>query len=125
MSRLAHSVTTRPRALTAAFAALGVLATATLVASSSVASAAPRSADGLQTNVYYSLRDLSTERGARALYRRITSAAQAVCPGYDSLSPTVVAASQECQRQAIARAIGQIGNARLAAIDAGASSWQG
>lgn len=125
MSRLAHSVTARPRALTAAFAALGVLATATLLASPSVASAGQRSANGLQTSVYYNLRDLSTERGTRALYRRIASAAQAVCPGYDSLSPSVVAASQECQRQAIANAIGKIGNAHLAAIGARASSWHG
>lgn len=125
MSRLAQSVTARPRALTAVVAALGILATATLLASPSVASASQPSADGLQTNVYYDLRDLSTERGTSALYRRIASAAQEVCPGYDSLSPSVVAASQACQRQAIARAIGQIGNARLVAIDARASSWHG
>lgn len=125
MSRLAHPVIARPRALTTAFAALGVLATATLLASPSVASASPQSTGGLQTSVYYSLRDLSTERGTLALYRRIASAAQSVCPGYDSLSPSVVAASQECQKQAIARAIGQIGNSRLAAIGARASSWHG
>ena len=125
MSRFAQSVTARPRAVTAAFAALGVLATATLLASPAVASASQPSADGLQTNVYYNLRDLSTERGTRALYRRLVSAAQAVCPGYDSPSANVVAASQECQRQAIARAVGQIGNAHLAAIDARESSWRG
>ena len=125
MSPLAQPISTRPRAVTAALAALGVLAMATLAASPSVASAGQRSADGLQTNVYYSLRDLSTEQGTRALYRRIASAAQAVCPGSESASASVVAASQECQRQAIARAIGQIGNARLAAIGARASSWHG
>ena len=134
MSRFAHSARSRPRAVItvlatratrATLAALGVLAMAASVASPSVASAGQVSADGLQTNVYYSLRDLSTERGTRALYRRITGAAQAVCPGYDSLSPSVVAASRECQRQAIARAIGQIGNARLAEIDASQSSWHG
>jgi UrcA family protein len=125
MSRLAQSVTARPRALTAAFAALGVLTMATLVASPSVASASQPAAGGLQTNVYYTLRDLATEQGTRALYRRIASAAEAVCPGSDSLSPSVSAASQACQRQAIAHAIGQIGNAHLAAIDAQESSWHG
>lgn len=125
MSRFAQSVTSRPRAFTAALAAMGVLATAALLASPTVASAAQPSADGLQTTVYYSLRDLSTERGTRALYRRIASAAQAVCPGYDSQSPSVVAASQECQRETIARAIGQVGNARLAAMGAKASLWHG
>lgn len=128
MSRFAQSASSRPRAVITALAtlaALGALAAAALAASPGVASASQASADGLQTNVYYSLRDLATERGTRALYRRITSAAQAVCPGYDSLSPSVVAASQECQRQAIARAIGQIGNARLAEIEASDSSWHG
>lgn len=125
MSLFAQSVSSRPRAATAALAALGIVATATLLALPGVASADQPAANGLQTNVYYNLRDLSTERGTRALYRRIVNAAQAVCPGYDSQWGTAVAASQECQRQAIARAIGQIGNARLAAIDARATSWRG
>ena len=125
MSRPSQPLTARPRALTAAFAALGVLATATLLASPSIASASPQSTGGLQRSVYYSARDLSTERGTLALYRRIAGAARAVCPGYDSLSPGDVAASEECQRQAIARAIGQIGNAHLAAIGAKASSSHG
>lgn len=115
--------TLRPRSRShtlAALAALGVLTTATWLAAPAVASANSWSADGLQTNVYYNLRDLATERGARALYRRIVSAAREVCPGYDSMSLETVAVSQECQRQAIARAIGEIGNARLAAIDANA-----
>lgn len=115
MSRSAPSVSFRPRTL--ALAALGVITTAALLASP-VASAAQPLADGFQTNVYYNLRDLSTEKGTRALYQRIVSAAETVCPGYDSRWPDVIAASKECQRQAIARAIGSIGNARLAAIDA-------
>ena len=118
MSRFAPSVSSRPRALTAALAALGVIATATLLGSPTVASAGQPLADGMQTSLYYNLRDLSTENGTRALYRRIVSAAQEVCPGDDSRWSNEVAASKECQRQAIARAIGQIGNARLAAIDA-------
>jgi UrcA family protein len=117
MSRFAPSVSPRPRTL-AALAALGVLTTAALLAAPAVASASQPAAAGLQTNVYYDLRDLSTERGTRAVYRRIVSAAQEVCPGYDSLSRSAVAASEECQRRAIARAVGEIGNARLAAIDA-------
>lgn len=119
MSRFALRPRSRLHTL-AALAALGVLTTATWLAAPAVASANASSADGLQTNVYYNLRDLSTERGTRALYRRIVSAAQEVCPGYDSTSLEVVALSQECQRRAIARAIGEIGNSRLAAIDADA-----
>lgn len=117
MSRFAPSVSPRPRTF-AALAALGVLTTAALLAAPTIASASQPAATGLQTNVYYDLRDLSTERGTRAVYRRIVAAAQEVCPGYDSLNPSAVAASQECQRRAVARAVGEIGNARLAAIDA-------
>ncbi len=112
-----------PRPL--ALAALGVLSVTAGLSAPTVASAAQPAADGLQTNVYYDWSDLSTERGTRALYRRIVSAAQEVCPGYDSSHEDVVAASEECQRQAIARAIGQIGNARLAALDAHAAGSHG
>lgn len=117
MSRFALPLRARPHAFLA-LAALGVLTTAASLAAPAVASANQLPADGLQTNVYYDSRDLATERGTRALYRRIESAAMDVCPGYDSLDRDAIAVSKECQRNAIARAIGQIGNARLAAIDA-------
>jgi UrcA family protein len=123
MSRFAPFARLRPRTFTAA--ALGILATAAMFASPTVASAGQPDAGGYQTNVYYDLRDLSTEQGTRALYRRLQEAAQAVCPGYDSRWRDVVATSKECQRQAIARAVAQIGNARLAAIDARQTSWRG
>jgi UrcA family protein len=117
MSRFTLPRRSRPHTFTA-LAALGVLTTAAWLAAPAVASAGQPAADGLQTNVYYDSRDLSTERGIRALYRRIESAAQDVCPGYDSLDGDAVAASKACQRNAVARAVGQIGNARLAAINA-------
>jgi UrcA family protein len=115
MSRLTPNANHRPRAFIAALAALGVLGAAAL-ASPRVASA--NDVGGFQMNVYFSGQDLSSEQGTRALYRRIVSAAQEVCPGYDSMYPDVVNKSKECQRAAIARAIGQIGSARLAAVDA-------
>lgn len=101
-----------------ALAALGVLTAAAWLAAPAVATAAQPAANGLQTNVYYDSRDLATERGTRALYRRILNAAQDVCPGNDSSDASVVAASKACQRVAVARAIGQIGNTQLAALDA-------
>lgn len=111
------NASSRPRAVTAAaFAALGALAVAAVLASPRASASQP--ADGLQTSVYYTWHDLSTEKGTRALYQRIVRAAEEVCPGSDSMSLTTVAASRECERAAIARAIGQIGNSRLAAIDA-------
>ncbi len=114
MSHFTPNASFRPRAFTAALAALGVFAAAAL-ASPTVASA---NGGGFETNVYFTAQDLATEQGTRALYRRIVSAAEDVCPGSDSLYPNVVNKSKECQRAAIARAIGQIGSARLAAVDA-------
>lgn len=122
MSRFNPNTSHRPRAALAALAALGVLGAAAL-GSPAVASA--DDASGFQTNVYFNAHDLSTEQGTRALYRRIVNAAEEVCPGYDSLYPDVVEKSKECQRAAIARAIGQIGSARLAAVDAQAVARRG
>lgn len=126
MSRFAASFSFRPRALAtplatplatlAALATLGALTTAALLAPAGVASAAEPSVGVLQATVYYSYQDLATDQGTRALYARITSAARAVCPGYDSEDLAAFADSRQCQRQAVARAIRQIGNGRLAAV---------
>lgn len=124
MSRFATPASRRLRAFTA-LAALGVLTGVASLASPAVAAAGQPSAAGLQTNVYYDLRDLSTERGTREIYLRIVRAARRVCPGYDSKYEDAVSASKECQRQAITRAIAQIGNERLAALDAQVSRYAG
>jgi UrcA family protein len=123
MSRFNPNASNRPRAFIAALAALGVLGAAAL-GSPAVASA-DSAAGGFQMNVYFNAHDLSSEQGTRALYRRIVDAAEEVCPGYDSLYPDVVNRSKECQRAAIARAIGQIGSARLAGVDAQAIARSG
>lgn len=122
MNRFAPSVSFRPRALVA-FAAIGL--TTALLASPAVASAAQPAVDVLQTTVAYSYRDLATDQATRALYVRITSAAKSVCPGYDSRDLAAVAHSRECQRQAVARAIYQIGNGRLAAVYTHATGRRG
>lgn len=100
----------------AALIAMGVITAAASLASSTVAAAGEPSGDRLQTRVYYDRRDLSSERGIRSIYRRIVNAAEEVCPGSDSHNLDEVAASKECERRAIARALGQIGNRRLAAL---------
>lgn len=112
MSRFAPPVSFRPRTL----AAMGALAMAAALASPTIASAAQPSAAVPQTTIYYSFRDLATDRSTRALYERIVSAARTVCPAYDSRDLGAYADSRECQRQAVARAVRQIGNGRLAAV---------
>jgi len=124
MSRFAASFSSRPRTL-AALAALGALTTSALLAPAGVASATQPSVGVLQTTVYYSYQDLATDQGTHALYDRITSAARAVCPGYDSRDLAAVADSRQCQRAAVARAVHQIGNGRLAAVYTHATARHG
>lgn len=80
----------------------------------------PRGASGaelyLARTLYYKPSELATEEGSRALYQRIAEAAAMVCPPEDSQRPDEVTVSRECQREAIARTVAKIGDARLAAI---------
>lgn len=114
MSRYHPNASHRPRAFIAALAALGVLGTA---AFGSAAVASPADGAALRTNVYFDAHDLATDRGTRALYRRIVNAAVEVCPGSDSPYLGTLKKSMACQRAAIARAVAQIGSTRLAALD--------
>ena len=123
MTRFTSRISPRPT-LTALAAVIG-LATAALLASPTIATAAEPTAAAPQVTLYYSLRDLTSERGTRALYARIVTAAQSVCPGWDSLDLDAVTASRQCQRQAVARAVGQIGDARLASVQARALARRG
>lgn len=124
MNRFATSTSSRPRALTILVAA-SALATAALLGSPTTAAAAQPAADAPQTVVHYSFNDLSSDQSTRALYQRIVSAARAVCPEYDPRDLTAFAASEQCQRQAVATAIRQIGNSRLAAVHARAVARHG
>lgn len=114
MSRLTSRIANRSRALTA-LAAMGVVATATLLAPA-IASAAQPAADAPRTTVTYSYGDLASDQGTRALYERIKRAARSVCPTYDPLDLDAYSANRECQRQAIANAVRHIGSQRLAAL---------
>lgn len=114
MSRFTSRVARRSRTFTA-LAALGAITTATLLAPT-IASAAQPAGDVLQTAVTYSYSDLASDQGTHALYQRIKKAAQSVCPMYDPRDLAAFSASRECQKNAIAKAVRQIGNARLAAL---------
>ena len=63
---------------------------------------------------------LSTDAGARALYAKLSRAAEKVCPNTYSLVNNRFV--QECRERAIAGAIAKIGNQRLAELHAAASS---
>jgi UrcA family protein len=69
--------------------------------------------------VSYTDLDIATENGARALYRRIATAARQVCPsGEGSLIPKMDAMSRTCIRESIARAVREVNSPRLAEVEA-------
>ena len=71
--------------------------------------------------VKYSVESLATDEGVHALYRQITKAAKQVCPDVSNRELSRMRQVEECRDQAIARAIRQIDNSRLAALHAGHS----
>jgi UrcA family protein len=84
------------------------------------AGAATPASDVPSVAVKYSEKSLATDDGVNLLYRRIVRAAKQVCPdaGRDLGAQQQVAS---CRSQAVARAIRQIDNSRLAALYAGHS----
>ena len=80
------------------------------------ASAATSGSDVSAIVVKYGDLNLATDAGVSALYHRIVHAAGQVCP--DPLMNDLMFRERifECRRQAVARAIQQVGNSRLAAL---------
>ncbi len=68
--------------------------------------------------VKYSEQSLATDEGVYTLYRQIKNAAKQVCPAEQTRDLKRQSLIQECRNQAIARAIRQIDNSRLAALHA-------
>jgi UrcA family protein len=111
MTTAASKLTTlrRSLAVAGAFAALAVTTTSF---------AAPLSDDVLSVTVRYDDLNLSTSAGVDALYHRISSAARQVCPNLHSRDLGVVAASEHCQADAVARAVREVNNPHLALVHA-------
>jgi UrcA family protein len=85
---------------------------------SSMAHAATTADEVPSVAVQYSTIDLSSDEGALNLYRRIATAAQAVCPNADPRDLDAFALSKSCRSEAIARAIRDVRSPRLAAVSA-------
>lgn len=100
------TVVRRSLALATAIAALGVTATSF---------AAPAN-DVPEVTVRYSDLDLSTAAGVNSLYRRISFAAEQVCPGMYSRSLGEAAAAQRCWSEAVGKAVSATHNQQLAAL---------
>jgi UrcA family protein len=82
------------------------------------ASAARLDSDAPSVVVKYSAQSLATDEGVYALYRRITAAARQVCPDAGTRNWSLQSQVEHCRSQAIARAVRQIDNSRLAALHA-------
>src|SRR5437588_12932184 len=66
--------------------------------------------------VSYHVLNLATEQGTQALYARIVSAAHRVCEVRDIRNLAAFVAASACREQAIARAVRDVNNPRLAAV---------
>jgi len=78
----------------------------TVVASSFAAECiAAETGDAPQVVVHYSDLNVSSQKGAAALYLRIRRAADTVCPGYNLAELTSRARRDACVRKAIADAV--------------------
>jgi UrcA family protein len=68
--------------------------------------------------VKYSDQSLTTDGGVKELYHRIVKAATKVCPEASIRSLSLQSQVQQCRQEAVARAIRQIDNSRLATLHA-------
>ena len=97
----------------AVFAAVGVVASPALLAE-------PRSDFGVPAlEVAYGDLDLTNAEGVKALVRRLTTAAERVCPRTDGrVGLERPLAARECRKQALEQAVRTIGSPELAALHA-------
>jgi UrcA family protein len=76
-------------------------------------------ADVPEVVVHFNSDTLATDSGTRALYRRLESAAEWVCPSDTRL---VYVQVQKCRQAAVTDAVNQIHDERLAALHAAATA---
>ena len=100
------------------FGALGAGIAGAATADAATVGAARADADVPSLVVHYSQQTLGTDSGVHLLYARIVGAAKQVCPDETIRSLEAHTMVQQCRQQAIARAVQQINNPRLAAVHA-------
>jgi len=114
-------ITTRAAGSRSKFALLMLMGSLGCAMAVGTATAAAADNDVPSLVVRYSAETLATDSGVQLLYRRLLGAAKQVCP--DELVRDLGAGARvkQCRAQAVARAIQQIGNSRLAALYATSS----
>jgi UrcA family protein len=86
------------------------------------ASAATPEADAPALVVRYSDLNLATDSGTHALYRRLTQAAEQVCPAEPSNTHITNEKTLKCRQEALSAAVSKIHSQRLAALHA--ANWK-
>ena len=85
------------------------------------ASAATAADEAPSITVRYNPQSLDTESGAHQLYNRLIQAAAEVCPQSSESPRWISERVRECRAQAVARAVFQVNNPRLASVHATSS----
>jgi len=110
MTTAASKLTTFRRSL--------AVAGAFALAVTTVTFAAPPSDAAPSVTVRYDDLNLASTAGVDALYRRISSAASAVCRDEHTRDLTLQAAVEHCRANAIAQAVAEVKNPQLAVVHA-------
>jgi UrcA family protein len=87
-----------------------------LVGTSSIGASAADDGDVLKTTVRIAPGELATDSGAQALYRRLTIAANQVCPQAPGSSLFISVAVSRCREHAVRQAVMEINNPRLMGV---------
>jgi UrcA family protein len=116
---MSHFITAR--AAGSRFGLLVLTAGLGCVMAAGVAGAATADQGAPSVVIKYSSEALATDAGVQDLYRRIVRAAKKVCPNVSAMDIEGNVLVQKCQEQAIARAVRNINNSRLALLYAAAS----
>jgi UrcA family protein len=117
---MSHLITARRPSPRAKFALLMLGSLAGVLGLGAASAAAPDS-DVPSVVVKFSASSLATDAGVNELYHRITVAAKQVCPVVPMEDLRSLRLAKQCRAQAVARAIQQIDNPRLAALHASRS----
>jgi UrcA family protein len=112
---LASSSSSRARTAVAMLA--GLLAVS-VVSVSHAGTASQPDTDAPRLTVDYKDLDLSSEKDALTLYRRIETAAREVCPQPTKYSMRITELSRKCVAAAITRAVTEVNSPQLARLNA-------
>jgi UrcA family protein len=113
---MSTSTTTRAAGSRFKFALLVVASGLGCAMGAGTATAATADNDVPSLVIHYSSQSLATDDGVQHLYGRIVRAAREVCPDPSVRDLGTRERIQECRAQALAHAIQQIHNSRLAAL---------